>query len=155
MKQIDLNKEYKISKFKTNFNNDILDLIHKISKFEINYFVSPNRGPMFLLDRTSKMQKYTLSLFNKIEPIFKEAFYQYYDYYNLNGMYIPRNNYVITEMQIGNAYDVHNDVREEDDGFSIILYVNDDFKGGELNFFHLNFEKPCTQLCDFFERMHD
>jgi len=140
MKQIDLNKEYKISKFKTNFNNDILDLIHKISKFEINYFVSPNRGPMFLLDRTSKMQKYTLSLFNKIEPIFKEAFYQYYDYYNLNGMYIPRNNYVITEMQIGNAYDVHNDVREEDDGFSIILYVNDDFKGGELNFFHLNFE---------------
>jgi Rps23 Pro-64 3,4-dihydroxylase Tpa1-like proline 4-hydroxylase len=46
-------------------------------------------------------------------------------------------------MQVGNAYDVHNDTREEEDGFSLILYVNDDFEGGELNFFHLNMEyKP-------------
>jgi hypothetical protein len=145
MKQIDLDKDHKVSKFKTPFNSSLINDIESVADLEIKYFISPNRGPMFLLDRNSKMSENTLNLFNKIEPVFKEAFYQYYDYYNLDGIYIPRDNYVITQMQVGNAYDVHNDIREEDDGFSLILYVNDNFEGGELNFFHLNMEyKPIS-----------
>lgn len=143
MEQIDLNKDHRVSKFKTYFDSSLLNMINSVTESEIDYFISPNRGPMFLLDRNSKMKEHTLNLFNAIEPVFKQVFFQYYDYYNLNGIYAPRDNYVITNMQVGNAYDVHNDIREEEDGFSLILYINDNFEGGELNFFHLNMEyKP-------------
>lgn len=145
-----LDEKNRIVVFHVNGEQSILNLVKTLGEGEnpdYAWYDSPRRGPMFLIKRKAEHKGVAFVLHQQLEAIFKTKFRKFLTMYNETG-FSPRPNFIMTKIGPQQNFMSHQDMNIDDPedgikGYVAVLYLNDDFTGGELYFDDLGIEyKP-------------
>ena len=127
-----LDKDNQIAKFKCDKPTYLLE---QILKYSDDFFDSPYNVKRILLPGKHSDLNMKSIIFI-LDDIFMTFFNLYKNELNNNNQYKSIPNYVLTKMVDNDYFDRHRDSLEEDlsKSYTLILYLNDDFSGGDLSF---------------------
>jgi hypothetical protein len=135
-----LDKENKIAAFNgINGVDSIFSLVKSVGLMDkYKWFVSKNRGTLYLLERKGKHEGLAILLHENLEVLFKTVYSQYLNVLNEKD-FSPRPNFIIANMKNNENFMSHQDVNLDEEtnvvnGYVAMYYLNDDFDGGELYF---------------------
>jgi hypothetical protein len=134
-----LNDENRVVLFKVNGAESILSMALEVGNGNEHPFTPrERRSPTALLERKAHHTGTEFVLHEQLESIFKTVYREYLTMYNEEG-FSPRNNFLLTRMDIGDWFMLHNDFNTDDpeddiQGYVAIMYLNKGFEGGKLGF---------------------
>lgn len=135
-----LDKDNKIAAFGgINGVESMFRLVKDVGKMErYKWFVSKNRGTMYLLERKAEHEGLAVLLHENLEVLFKTTYSFYLKQLGEEG-FSPRPNFILANIKDNENFMSHQDVNLDDEknveaGYVAMYYLNDNFQGGELLF---------------------